>query len=32
VKGTGSDFDPAVVKSFEAVFRKQEMEVPEVLV
>jgi putative nucleotidyltransferase with HDIG domain len=32
VKGSGSDFDPAVVKAFESAFRKQEMEVPEVLV
>ena len=32
VKGSGTDFDPAVVKSFEAAFRKQKMEVPEVLV
>ncbi|MGB6432146.1 MAG: HD domain-containing phosphohydrolase, partial [Candidatus Acidiferrales bacterium] len=32
VKGAGSDFDPAVVKAFESAFRKQEMEVPEVLV
>jgi putative nucleotidyltransferase with HDIG domain len=32
VKGAGKDFDPGVVKSFEAAFRKQKMEVPEVLV
>lgn len=32
VRGAGSDFDPGVVKSFEAAFRKQKMEVPEVLV
>jgi putative nucleotidyltransferase with HDIG domain len=32
VKGSGSDFDPAVVRAFEAAFRKQEMDVPEVLV
>jgi HD-GYP domain-containing protein (c-di-GMP phosphodiesterase class II) len=32
VKGSGSDFDPAVVKAFESAFRKQEMDVPEVLV
>jgi putative nucleotidyltransferase with HDIG domain len=32
VKGMGRDFDPAVVKVFEAAFRKQKMEVPEVLV
>jgi putative nucleotidyltransferase with HDIG domain len=32
VKGSGSDFDPAVVKAFESAFRKQQMDVPEVLV
>jgi putative nucleotidyltransferase with HDIG domain len=32
VKGSGADFDPDVVKSFESAFRKQKMEVPEVLV
>jgi putative nucleotidyltransferase with HDIG domain len=32
VKGAGTDFDPAVVKAFESAFRKQNMEVPEVLV
>jgi putative nucleotidyltransferase with HDIG domain len=32
VKGAGKDFDPGVVKSFESAFRKQKMEVPEVLV
>ena len=32
VKGAGLDFDPGVVKCFEAAFRKQKMEVPEVLV
>ena len=32
VKGAGSDFDPGVVKGFEAAFRKQKMEVPEVMV
>jgi putative nucleotidyltransferase with HDIG domain len=32
LKGAGSDFDPGVVKSFEAAFRKQRMEIPEVLV
>jgi HD-GYP domain-containing protein (c-di-GMP phosphodiesterase class II) len=32
VKGSGSDFDPGVVKGFESAFRKQKMEVPEVLV
>jgi HD-GYP domain-containing protein (c-di-GMP phosphodiesterase class II) len=32
LKGVGSDFDPSVVKAFESAFRKQRMEVPEVLV
>lgn len=32
LKGSGSDFDPAIVKAFESAFRKQQMEVPEVLV
>ncbi|MFZ0634616.1 MAG: HD domain-containing phosphohydrolase [Candidatus Acidiferrales bacterium] len=32
VKGVGSDFDPVVEKAFESAFRKQQMEVPEVLV
>jgi putative nucleotidyltransferase with HDIG domain len=32
VKWAGKDFDPGVVKTFEAAFRKQRMEVPEVLV
>jgi HD-GYP domain-containing protein (c-di-GMP phosphodiesterase class II) len=32
VKGAGSDFDPSVVKAFESAFRKQRLEVPEVLV
>ena len=31
-KGTGTDFDPSVVKAFESAFRKQKLEVPEVLV
>ena len=31
-KGSGSDFDPGVVKAFESAFQKQKMEVPEVLV
>jgi HD-GYP domain-containing protein (c-di-GMP phosphodiesterase class II) len=31
-KGAGTDFDPAVVKAFESAFRKQRLEVPEVLV
>jgi putative nucleotidyltransferase with HDIG domain len=32
VKGVGADFDPSVVKAFESAFRKQKLEVPEVLV
>ena len=32
VKGSGTDFDPGVVRAFETAFRKQKMEVPEVLV
>lgn len=32
LKGSGSDFDPAIVKAFESAFRRQQMEVPEVLV
>jgi putative nucleotidyltransferase with HDIG domain len=32
LKGSGSDFDPSVVKAFESAFHKQAMEVPEVLV
>jgi putative nucleotidyltransferase with HDIG domain len=32
LKSKGSDFDPAVVKAFEGAFRKQKMEVPEVMV
>jgi putative nucleotidyltransferase with HDIG domain len=31
-KASGKDFDPRVVKAFEAAFRKQRLEVPEVLV
>ncbi len=31
-KAAGTDFDPKVVKAFEAAFRKQLLEVPEVLV
>jgi putative nucleotidyltransferase with HDIG domain len=31
-KAAGKDFDPKVVKAFEAAFRKQRLEVPEVLV
>jgi putative nucleotidyltransferase with HDIG domain len=32
LKGSGSDFDPTIVKAFESAFRKQQLEVPEVLV
>jgi putative nucleotidyltransferase with HDIG domain len=32
LKGVGSDYDPVVVKAFEAAYRKQKMEVPEVMV
>ncbi len=32
VKGAGKDFDPDILKNFESAFRKQRMEVPEVLV
>jgi HD-GYP domain-containing protein (c-di-GMP phosphodiesterase class II) len=32
VKGSGADFDPRVVAAFESVFRKQKLEIPEVLV
>jgi len=32
LKGTGSSFDPTVVKAFESAFRKQRLEIPEVLV
>ena len=32
VKSRGSDFDPAVVKAFETAFRKQKLEIPEVMV
>jgi putative nucleotidyltransferase with HDIG domain len=32
VKSMGTDFDPAVVKAFESAFRRQKMEVPEVMV
>jgi HD-GYP domain-containing protein (c-di-GMP phosphodiesterase class II) len=31
VNGSGKDFDPGVVKTFESAFRKQQMDVPEVL-
>jgi putative nucleotidyltransferase with HDIG domain len=32
LKGMGADFDPTVVKAFESAFRKQRLEVPEVMV
>jgi len=32
VRGAGTIFDPIVVKAFEAAFRKQRLEIPEVLV
>jgi HD-GYP domain-containing protein (c-di-GMP phosphodiesterase class II) len=32
VKASGADFDPRIVNAFEAAFRKQRLEVPEVLV
>jgi putative nucleotidyltransferase with HDIG domain len=32
VKGEGTDFDPQVIRAFEAAFQKQRLEVPEVLV
>lgn len=32
VKGAGTTFDPAVIKAFEAAFRKQRLEIPEVMV
>jgi putative nucleotidyltransferase with HDIG domain len=32
VKGAGTDFDPAVVAAFDSAFRKQKIEVPEVMV
>jgi putative nucleotidyltransferase with HDIG domain len=32
LKGVGTDFDPSVVKAFESAFRKQRLEIPEVLV
>jgi putative nucleotidyltransferase with HDIG domain len=31
LQGAGKDFDPAVLKAFDAAFRNQKMEVPEVL-
>jgi putative nucleotidyltransferase with HDIG domain len=32
IKASGTDFDPRIVNAFEAAFRKQRLEVPEVLV
>jgi HD-GYP domain-containing protein (c-di-GMP phosphodiesterase class II) len=32
LKGAGTSFDPSVVKAFELAFRKQRLEIPEVLV
>ena len=32
VRNMGSDFDPTVVRAFETAFRKQKLEIPEVLV
>ena len=32
LKGMGTDYDPTVVKAFDAAFRKQKLEVPEVMV
>jgi HD-GYP domain-containing protein (c-di-GMP phosphodiesterase class II) len=32
LKGIGTDYDPTVVKAFDAAFRKQKLEVPEVMV
>jgi len=32
LKSMGTDFDPSVVKAFESAFRKQRLEVPEVMV
>jgi putative nucleotidyltransferase with HDIG domain len=32
IKSVGTDFDPSVVKAFESAFRKQRLEVPEVMV
>jgi hypothetical protein len=32
LKGSGTDFDPVLVRAFESAFRKQQLEVPEVLV
>jgi HD-GYP domain-containing protein (c-di-GMP phosphodiesterase class II) len=32
VKGSGTEFDPKVVDAFLTVFRRREMEVPEVVI
>jgi putative nucleotidyltransferase with HDIG domain len=32
VKGDGSDFDPRIIRAFESAFKKQRLEIPEVLV
>jgi HD-GYP domain-containing protein (c-di-GMP phosphodiesterase class II) len=32
LKGVGFAFDPAVVKAFESAYRKQRLEIPEVMV
>jgi HD-GYP domain-containing protein (c-di-GMP phosphodiesterase class II) len=32
LKDAGSSFDPTVVKAFESAFRKQRLEIPEVMV
>jgi putative nucleotidyltransferase with HDIG domain len=32
LKGEGTDFDPRIIRAFEAAFQKQRLEVPEVLV
>jgi putative nucleotidyltransferase with HDIG domain len=32
LKGEGTDFDPQIIRAFEAAFQKQRLEVPEVLV
>jgi HD-GYP domain-containing protein (c-di-GMP phosphodiesterase class II) len=32
LKGAGGAFDPAVVKAFDSAFRKQMLEIPEVMV
>ena len=32
LKNAGTDFDPTVAKAFESAFRKQRLEIPEVMV